>query len=244
MEEIQVVGRCSICEYVNAIPPSMIVGQNVEIKQENEIPMKVIRPPILKRSLLNPVETNNNAVGSNKLEDPKTNSITTINMNNEKIHQCARCSYVSNNVSNLARHIASIHVDLNCNYCDLSVNGRYSLFKHLKDVHGMKKSLRAYFDSLDGKIEEEVKKSPTKPPVLKKKRKPYTRKPKPTVQEPLVHPMPQDVMAKMQHDLALKVDACFEKSIDRFLGSIKHRVEVLPIHYRVSAWENRQNFNG
>ena len=68
------------------------------------------------------------------------------NKDGDKIHQCALCSYVSTNSSNLARHVESFHIPHKCRYCPSVVKGRRELSDHLKHIHKSKITLRDYFN--------------------------------------------------------------------------------------------------
>ena len=68
------------------------------------------------------------------------------NKDGDKIHQCALCSYVSTNSSNLARHVESFHIPHKCRYCQSVVKGRRELSDHLKHIHKSKITLRDYFN--------------------------------------------------------------------------------------------------
>jgi hypothetical protein len=96
-----------------------------------------MRPAILKRSRL---DTNNTSGG------------------NELNYQCIRCSYASNNSSNLGRHLEAYHVGYPCKYCPVVAYGRTGLQKHLKKTHDLTIKLQEYFNGNAEKynIEEKI----------------------------------------------------------------------------------------
>ena len=87
------------------------------------------------------------------------------NSNNEKIHQCARCSYTTLKKSDLARHVEGYHVYYQvhshisiilgliwnskisifleqCSLCSAEIHGRKELQQHLRKDHKVKSTLR------------------------------------------------------------------------------------------------------
>ena len=76
---------CDICS--QTLKPELTLEQHKNIRHSNLIggnPLRVICPPILKRSLIE---------GKDQVTHMK------------RIHQCKKCSYFSNNSSNLIRHV-------------------------------------------------------------------------------------------------------------------------------------------
>lgn len=186
------------------------------LKKSND--REIVCPSILKRSLL--IEANNNKISS-------------FNVNNERIHQCARCSYVSKNASNLLRHVDSTHIDFKCRYCEIVINGKLNLIKHIKVVHRIKMRLKDYFSGKEPiKVKKISKKTPKKRKIIE-----VVPPPEPIVQEPI-----DFLKVKEEFVLAKKMNAAIEKCFTKTFSCIRQRVQVLPVHTRISHWEMHQTY--